>query len=131
LALTVSGTPGKTPPHLFEQPYRFHDAIKADRGCGGTFPDIRGEVLIGGRVDAESGANQIADRFGLKLTNVVRKLLSVWPPPTIRRAQMATIQMRELVNERSISGFGRNSEMTRCANRRHPSRFLAAEEAAN
>src|ERR1700686_2081745 len=57
------------PPHLFEQPYGFHHAMKADRGCDRELPYIPSEVFIRGGVDAEPGANQIADRFRLKLTN--------------------------------------------------------------
>jgi hypothetical protein len=34
-----------------------------------TFPHIRCKVFIGGDVDAEPDANQIADRFRLELTN--------------------------------------------------------------
>jgi hypothetical protein len=46
---------------LFEQPYGFHDAIKADRGCNGTSPHIPRKILIRGGVDAEPNANEIAD----------------------------------------------------------------------
>jgi hypothetical protein len=59
-------------PHLFEQPYRLHDAIKADGGRSKASPDMASEVFVGRCVDAKPGANQMTDGFGLKLTNVMR-----------------------------------------------------------
>jgi hypothetical protein len=54
---------------LFEQPYRLHDPIKADRGSSRASPDIASQVFVGRCVDAKSSANQITDGFGLKLAN--------------------------------------------------------------
>ena len=72
-------------------------------------PHIPCEVFIRGGVDAEPGANQIADRFRLKLTNGKREILAIWPPSTVWGAQMAAIQMGKLVNERAIPGFSRKN----------------------
>jgi hypothetical protein len=59
-------------PHLFEKPYRLHDPIKADGRRSGASPDIAGQVLVRRSVDAQPGADQITDRFSLKLANGVR-----------------------------------------------------------
>ena len=57
---------------MFEQPYRLHDAIKADGRRSRASPDIARQVFVGRRVDAKPGANQITDGFGLKLANGMR-----------------------------------------------------------
>jgi hypothetical protein len=57
---------------LFEKPHRLHDPIKADRRSSGASADIASQVLVGRRVDAKPGANQITDGFGLKLANGMR-----------------------------------------------------------
>src|SRR5258705_10397278 len=62
----ISGPkPQARSPHVFDQPYRFHDPIKADRGRSRASPDVGSEVFIGRCVDAEPGANQITDGFSL------------------------------------------------------------------
>ena len=52
-------------------------------------------------------ANEVTDRFRLKLANGMRLILPIWPPSSIRRSQVATVQMRQLVDESPISGFSR------------------------
>ena len=64
--------PQARPPHLFEQPNGLHDSIKADGRRSGASPDIASQVLVGRSVDAQPGANQITDGFGLELANDVR-----------------------------------------------------------
>ena len=57
---------------MFEQPYGLHDTIKADGGSSWASLDVACQVFVGRRVDAEPGANQIADGFSLKLADVMR-----------------------------------------------------------
>jgi hypothetical protein len=54
---------------LFYQQHRLDDSIEADGGCNRGSPNVGREVFIGGCVDAEPGADQIADRSGLNFVN--------------------------------------------------------------
>jgi len=57
---------------LFEQPGRLQDPVKVNGRRNRAFSDIGSEIFVGRCVDAEPGANQIADGFSLKLANGMR-----------------------------------------------------------
>jgi hypothetical protein len=59
-------------PILFEQQYRPHDSVKANRGSSRASPDIASQVFVGRCAYAKPCANQITDGFGLKLANGMR-----------------------------------------------------------